>query len=810
MEEKVEMNLLDEYCESIMRNIQRINRHNDIATTVEKMMYNGENNIVSKILQETKLFDDSWISTLEAYLPSIDNIIRNPKSGIRIEEDVVPIEKARNINSASVRHLASHTHNIKEIDENGFIKPSKILIHQREQEDAIYENRFLKTLINRLILFITRRYEIMERDYESFTRNIVEIKSDYDTLTSKVHCKVELDIKTVRGNEEINRKNLDLLKRVEKMKTIVTGYKNSPFISVALAKAKEILPPVMKTNIILRNPDFKNCYMLWLFIDRYTSLGYDVEQKEQNIPVEIQYQRRLLSTVMLVYMFNRQHDQAALDEYDIDLVDGKIVKRAKVRKHGDLDFELNPGENPIEDAPLSEQFLQATKRLYKGGYESLIEKGDQPTVALRKVIKQMLEIVNSVYKTMFAIPRTENDFFLQLTKIEDENDEEEIEKYRNQLKVMKAVISAKQTDLNQSKREAEKYKKKIETHLNNIKRRKIREEKERIRKERQALMEELKNLQETPIEGMTKRNLQKHEARIAEIKELLLTDKQRKQIQLREKEKLKKQKKLEAEQKKKELREEYRLKYQEMKMQDTSNLSDEELSQYQKELDATYRKSLTPKQLEKYSEKVALNKAKEKEKLALQKQKEEERIQAKLEQDRKKQEERNKMLLEKALEQQQIALQKEQERERIAQEKAKQKEQAKLQAQKEKEKAQAFAQKQKEKERLALQKQKEKEKLAEQKAKQKEKEKLAAQKQKEKEKAKLQAQKQKEKEKAKLQAQKQKEKEKAKLQAQKQKEKAKTSQQKPKKQINQNTKESPSNPIENENNQTKTSSSTEE
>ena len=110
----------------------------------DKIYSKGDNKVYQKNMSETKIFDMGWIQTIESYFPSLDKITKNPRSNLKYEEDVVAIEKAKKINATSVRHLAAHTHYIKDINEkDNTVIPKKILTTNAEQDYQIYENRFV-------------------------------------------------------------------------------------------------------------------------------------------------------------------------------------------------------------------------------------------------------------------------------------------------------------------------------------------------------------------------------------------------------------------------------------------------------------------------------------------------------------------------------------------------------------------------------------------------------------------------------------------------------------------------------------------
>ena len=87
---------------------------------------------------DMKDFDYEWLDIIEDTLPYIDNILRNPKRFIINEEEIVKVELARRVTVESVIHLTQHTNLIQKIEDNGDVKPSKILNINREESLDTY------------------------------------------------------------------------------------------------------------------------------------------------------------------------------------------------------------------------------------------------------------------------------------------------------------------------------------------------------------------------------------------------------------------------------------------------------------------------------------------------------------------------------------------------------------------------------------------------------------------------------------------------------------------------------------------------
>ena len=88
-----------------------------------------------------------WIEKMEETLPYIENILRDPKKLIVNEEEVVKIEKIKKVTVESIKNLAKNSSYIDEIDENGDVKPGKLLNVFKEETLNTYDNIFIYTLI---------------------------------------------------------------------------------------------------------------------------------------------------------------------------------------------------------------------------------------------------------------------------------------------------------------------------------------------------------------------------------------------------------------------------------------------------------------------------------------------------------------------------------------------------------------------------------------------------------------------------------------------------------------------------------------
>lgn len=241
-----------------------------------------------------KTIDDQWITAVEECLPALDLVMRHRSVGIEEREEVLPIEFSRNITSRSIRHLAQHTDYISSYD-GETITPSKILNVFNEETVQTYENKFVNTLIQRLYIFVDRRYSALKDRGTSESSVEMDFTSSFrfGDADGKIHLSVE-------ASDPGDSTETAQMERVEKIYHVLATYLGSPF--VRSMEGAYIRPPVMRTNAISKNKYLRQCLELWDFIESYEKLGYvlDVEEKAEK-PSEA-FIRDLYSMLSLQYM----------------------------------------------------------------------------------------------------------------------------------------------------------------------------------------------------------------------------------------------------------------------------------------------------------------------------------------------------------------------------------------------------------------------------------------------------------------------------------------------------------------------------
>ncbi len=267
----------------------------DLENLVKKFSYyqnvmgffkEGEGKVELKKRFMLKMIDEEWVRMIEDTIPSLDVIIRNPGRLLQEEEELRPIEQTRKVTSRSIIHLSQHTDLINEIRRDGTVMPAKLMNVFQDETVLTYENRFINTLINRLYAFVCVRVDAAEEC--GTDEKLSTLSFDQTYIEGEKHGKISLKIEIAeKPREHEVVKNYiytsDLWKRVLRLRRLVTSYMDSGF---AHSVGKNyVRPPIMRTNVLLKNVDFRQCLTLWEFLESYENLGYEtlIQEDVENV-----------------------------------------------------------------------------------------------------------------------------------------------------------------------------------------------------------------------------------------------------------------------------------------------------------------------------------------------------------------------------------------------------------------------------------------------------------------------------------------------------------------------------------------------
>lgn len=374
--------------------IQENTNNEDFELVRDDLFMNNLNSTLAvKREYELNEFDYEWLEKIEETLPYLDNILRNPKRFIINEEEIVKVELARKVTVESVIHLTQHTNLIQDIDEKkGDVKPSKILNINKEESLDTYENRFIYTLVNNLRTFFEQRVEAtgenssyMDKKDLAYVAN-TKVGSE-DVRVSLRICSLDKNIKENKNNEN----GLSYVERLKKVQVQLDGFSGTELMqTLNKLHVSPVRSPIRKTNVILKNPNFKKAEELWNYIQSFRSKDRKEKDKQDY------YDKGTLK---------EQYDQAFLLEY--------IANRTIGITNGN-------GQNGVSDKKLVSETLQrvienildADMSISEDGLKEIFDK--QISTVKTKNTEKARNVVNIFNDRFEREEKRRNEIFLLL------------------------------------------------------------------------------------------------------------------------------------------------------------------------------------------------------------------------------------------------------------------------------------------------------------------------------------------------------------------------------------------------------------
>ena len=227
--------------------------------------------------------EDDWVNAIERGITYVEKAIKEERQFIRNQGDVIPIEKIRKTSKASIQDLAKHSNYISHAapaDAVTDVIPDKLLEIQKESDYAVYENRVLYAMLVYLKEFISVRLEKIKKLATSF-----EYTSYADKKIEFGDKKIEykLNIHELRENDPtmiMKSSAADAISRLDTCLTYVISFLKTPLM-VEVGKVEMIKRPIIKTNVLRMNTNFRESLALYDYIAEYQGDGYTVKKIEK-------------------------------------------------------------------------------------------------------------------------------------------------------------------------------------------------------------------------------------------------------------------------------------------------------------------------------------------------------------------------------------------------------------------------------------------------------------------------------------------------------------------------------------------------
>jgi len=199
-----------------------------------------------------------YIREVENKMVYLKNIATRPVIHLRDEEEILPLEMVKRVNSKTIRHLGIHSKLWGNIIK-GEVRPRKLSTRIYEDDYGIYENLVYKDLVDRISLLLQKRIRLLSDLvhvlYEITKKGVAEevLHASYFLGYGKLYVGI------------FETKNIIAIKKAlidaKKLYGEFNGFKRYG-VYVKNASAKPIAGDVKLTNILAMHRDYKHVFKL--------------------------------------------------------------------------------------------------------------------------------------------------------------------------------------------------------------------------------------------------------------------------------------------------------------------------------------------------------------------------------------------------------------------------------------------------------------------------------------------------------------------------------------------------------------------
>lgn len=318
-----------------------------------------------------KVVDEEWISMIEDSLDAINTIIEKPRRFITNEEEVVPVSLAKKISADSVRHLSQNTQFLAP-SEDGQVHPTRILNVNTVETYDLYENRFIYHLIQRLLTFVDKRTDVIFWSTGNEIRNRFKMHSKIDDAYEEIEYNVEMTVKNRQSFAENDADNMDVFMRIDRVRRLVMALRGASFCQI-MNGCSAVCSPIQRTNLIMKDPNYRKCYQLWQFMERYDKVGYNIDVQQQSLAFDDEYMVQMYTNLINTYtVFKSLTD----DERNLQELESVHPEPVAPRFIKELD-EVRVDSPDLPDVEVRRVFVEEVTQAQLDAEQALAEAREQ-------------------------------------------------------------------------------------------------------------------------------------------------------------------------------------------------------------------------------------------------------------------------------------------------------------------------------------------------------------------------------------------------------------------------------------------------
>ena len=308
--------LVDPIYKKFTKSVLRALGSSDFYEYFMDSLHHADTEIQFSNRKMVKSVDLAWVDAVEETLNGFQTIISNPRNVIKEDELIVNVANAKRTGTEVVQHLAQHASLVEEFnEENGEVRPSRLMQRYREDSTNLYENRLVFTTLEAAYHFTKIRHDaLFEAMSDEFGAKL-KVRTDMSSPTELVHMDMYLHINKVESFLDTDDKNFEVFSRISRIYRVLSIYMNTEFAQ-RMSKLPRVKGTVTKTNVLKKNPNYHKIMRLFDFLKSYQDIGYSIRVVEQNPNVDERLQQDIYHNILFNYLVLKGYLQ---DEEDRQL-----------------------------------------------------------------------------------------------------------------------------------------------------------------------------------------------------------------------------------------------------------------------------------------------------------------------------------------------------------------------------------------------------------------------------------------------------------------------------------------------------------
>ncbi|MCR5490861.1 MAG: hypothetical protein K6F32_01895 [Bacilli bacterium] len=228
--------------------------------------------------------EGDWLDRIDEKLPFFINAVAEERQFVRSEGDITPIDRVRSVSKESIVDLGRHSERLTRdpATTGGRVIPDSLLVVKKENDYAIYENRFLYTALSYLSGFLEIRLnEILalsgKSEAESTYIKKIETPNHSLTFEVKLHEKIlNQALAAATGESAL------AIRRISSALATVRMLLMTPLMKI-VSESSMVSFPITKTNILRFDPNFRESLNLFEYLHTFEGKGFQIIHDTQKV-----------------------------------------------------------------------------------------------------------------------------------------------------------------------------------------------------------------------------------------------------------------------------------------------------------------------------------------------------------------------------------------------------------------------------------------------------------------------------------------------------------------------------------------------